>query len=288
MLSISVVIPVYNTAKYIEACIQSLLNQTMSSDGYEIIMVDNNSTDGSADIIKRSPTIRLLQEPRQGAYVSRNTGIKNSRSDILAFTDSDSTVGPDWLCQIHETLASDDTDIAMGFVGVPETSPALSKLNAYRHARNTYIFGSNITDLYFGFGGNMAVKKSAFDKIGLFDESECGSDSLLNQKYVRHFSPRGIVYNARMRTVHLEAGSLGVILRKQMNYGRTGREHRKSDGRRWLNKSESQDVFRRTVEAQNYTWFEARMLALILALIRVFSRMGAVEGSITGRGLDRE
>ena len=287
MPSISIVIPVYNTAKYLEACIESLHNQTMSSDDYEIIMVENNSTDGSADIIKKYATIRLLEEPRQGAYVARNTGIKASRSEILAFTDSDSTVDPNWLTEIRESLASIDTDIVMGFVRVPETSPSLSKLNAYRHVRNSFIFGSAKADLYFGFGGNMAVKKRVFDEIGFFDESERGSDSLLNQQYAKHFSPRGIVYNARMGTVHLEADNLAVILKKQMSYGHTGREHRRSEGRRWLSNSESRDVFRQTVESQGYNWFEARLLAVILVLIRVFSRLGSIRSRMLGPSQDK-
>ena len=87
---ISVIIPTFNSEKYIQQCISSVLNQTYEN--YEIIVVDNNSTDSTVSIIKsfNSDKIKIIYVFNNGNIsISRNLGIKNSIGSWIAFLDSD-------------------------------------------------------------------------------------------------------------------------------------------------------------------------------------------------------
>lgn len=100
MEDISVVIPLYNKALYIERAIQSVLGQTLSP--REIIVIDDGSTDGGGDIVKTisDPRINLVTQENQGVSMARNRGIELAHGDLIAFLDADDFWDPDYLKEI--------------------------------------------------------------------------------------------------------------------------------------------------------------------------------------------
>lgn len=98
---VSVIIPCYNDQDGIRATLTSLSCQNYPKEKWEIIVVDNNSTDNTVETVRQFqiyfPSLRLEREFRQSSYAARNRGIDKARGDILAFLDSDMTVGPDWI-----------------------------------------------------------------------------------------------------------------------------------------------------------------------------------------------
>src|SRR3990170_2881853 len=94
---VSIIVPVFNGENAIEECIQSLLDQDYPRDKYEIIIVDNNSKDGTGEIIKRYPVLYLLEDEIQSSYAARNKGIGYAQGEIFAFTDSDCVASKNWL-----------------------------------------------------------------------------------------------------------------------------------------------------------------------------------------------
>lgn len=86
---ISIVIPTYNVEKYIAECLESILNQTFQN--YEIIIVDDGSTDNTLEVIKKyaSDKIKVFPQNHKGAGEARNTGIRNAIGDYITFVDSD-------------------------------------------------------------------------------------------------------------------------------------------------------------------------------------------------------
>ena len=96
---ISVVVPVYNSAPYLETCLRSLLAQTWQD--WEAILVDDGSTDGSARLCdtwaKKEPRLRVIHQENAGVSAARNAGIAAARGDYLAFVDADDWVEPDYL-----------------------------------------------------------------------------------------------------------------------------------------------------------------------------------------------
>jgi glycosyltransferase involved in cell wall biosynthesis len=92
---ISIIIPAYNRAKLIKKTIDSLINQSLLKDNYEIIVADNNSSDNIKEVVEKiirdnvELKIRYVLEPRQGVHFARNTGAKAAENEILYFTDDD-------------------------------------------------------------------------------------------------------------------------------------------------------------------------------------------------------
>ena len=90
---LSIIVPVFNTEKYLDRCILSLLHQGLEEWNYEIILVNDGSTDGSLSICKRYSSehtnIRMISQPNQGLSAARNTGIHNARGKYICFVDSD-------------------------------------------------------------------------------------------------------------------------------------------------------------------------------------------------------
>lgn len=101
MIRISVVVVCYNEKKNIKACLDSLLDQTVSGDNYEVLVIDNDSTDGTKELVaeyeRQHPNFRLIVNTIRGIAGSRNMGIKQARFDYVAYTDADCVVQRDWL-----------------------------------------------------------------------------------------------------------------------------------------------------------------------------------------------
>lgn len=94
---ISVIVPVWNDEARIGPCIEALQRQSLRTDHFEIIVVDNGSTDSTPAVVSRYAGIVLLHEPQPGSYAARNTGLKHARGEYVAFTDSDCLPEIDWL-----------------------------------------------------------------------------------------------------------------------------------------------------------------------------------------------
>ncbi len=111
---ISIIIPVYNTAPYLERCISSIRNQSYQN--LEIICIDNNSTDNSLEVLKRfaaeDPRVIVLEQLRKGVSAARNRGIQNARGSYITFVDSDDAIDQNMYRTLVELLEEDQTDIS--------------------------------------------------------------------------------------------------------------------------------------------------------------------------------
>lgn len=99
---VTVIVPTYNRKGLLRECLASLLSQTYAEDCYEIIIVDDGSTDGTKGLVDRvahgsSPELRYFRQSNRGPGAARNLGIKNARGEIIAFTDDDCIASPTWL-----------------------------------------------------------------------------------------------------------------------------------------------------------------------------------------------
>lgn len=109
---ISVIIPAFNEETFIPLCLDSLKRQSFSGT-FEIIVVDNASTDRTADVA-RNAGVRVVSEPHQGITWARQKGLEAARGGIIAFVDADSRVGPRWLERIWNDLTADPDAVAVG------------------------------------------------------------------------------------------------------------------------------------------------------------------------------
>ena len=105
---VSVVLSTYNRADRLPSALDALLSQSAGA-AYEVIVVDNNSTDATRTVIEQAAArsdgrLRYVFEPRQGLSHGRNAGIAAARSPIIAFSDDDVRVAPDWIAQLKRTF----------------------------------------------------------------------------------------------------------------------------------------------------------------------------------------
>ena len=179
---VSVVICTYNRAESFRTTLESLARMEVPADvSWELIVVDNNSTDDTSAVVKElgqtsGINIRYVLERKQGKSYALNSGIKESRADIIAFTDDDVKVSPGWLAEIVRTFRDFD---CMGVGG--RCTPAWDGLPkpAWLLTEGPFrLSGGPLLDFNLGedthptqvppWGLNMAFRKSAFEKYGLF------------------------------------------------------------------------------------------------------------------------
>jgi glycosyltransferase involved in cell wall biosynthesis len=167
MIKISVIIPAFNEEKFLGNCLLSLKEQDFKD--FEIIVVDNNSTDKTVEIAKKFGVI-LVSEKNQGVAFARNKGAKIAKGKILVFTDADTILPKNWLSRIKEEFEKDKELIAFGGSCQFYSGPISARL-ASKFLLKPFLF----LDKFFsgGFnlmGCNMAMKREAFLKVGGFNE----------------------------------------------------------------------------------------------------------------------
>ena len=112
-VKVSIVVPIYNVERYLERCLDSIATQSYPD--LEVIMVDDGSTDGSAEIARRYEQkyahFRLIQQENRGLGGARNTGVAAATGDYIAMPDSDDWVHPDYVARLVETAIKYDADV---------------------------------------------------------------------------------------------------------------------------------------------------------------------------------
>lgn len=198
---ISVVVSVYNGEPFIGECIASLLAMDSPPGAVEIIVVDNNSTDRTRDIIAAYPVI-MHHEKVQGASAARHAGVMISRGRIIACTDADCVVDTGWASAIEKTFDDPAIDAAIGFAdGIDENIHARFAQKRweeswFRRTENGLILRHNGIDTR-----NCAIRKNILLRCGSFDPSAvfCADLHLslrLNAKKCRIvFAPTMIVWH---------------------------------------------------------------------------------------------
>ncbi len=122
MCKLSIIVPFYNSARFLKRCIESLEDQDIEKSCYEIIMVDDGSTDEGASIVKHYqgvyPNIKLYSQPNSGQGAGRNLGLAHSRGEYISFVDSDDYVLPNKLSNILSLCDHLEQDILYCFANV--------------------------------------------------------------------------------------------------------------------------------------------------------------------------
>lgn len=162
---VSVIVPVYNDSKRIKLCLECLTRQSYGKESYEIIIVDNNSSDDTMDMVKKYPVKLLSEKKFQSSYAARNKGLKESQGEIIAFTDSDCQPEKKWLENGVRAMLSEKVDLVAGkvsFLFSNENDPfeicdSIEHMQQENYVKN----GSGAT-------ANLFVKKKVFDGIGFF------------------------------------------------------------------------------------------------------------------------
>lgn len=160
-LSLSLVIPVYNEENHLKACLDAVASQTVMPD--EVIVVDNNSSDGSKDIALSYPFVKLIHESHPGVLFARNKGFSAAKSDIIGRIDADTILTPSWCRHVKASFTDSKISAVTGptyWYDMP-FSPYNYHLDHLLRSSLFYL----PKDFPWLFGTNMAIRTSAWKAV---------------------------------------------------------------------------------------------------------------------------
>lgn len=202
-MKISIIIPVFNSEKYLENCLSSILAQDFKD--WECILVDDGSTDLSykicVDWSEQDGRYVVIHQPNYGVSAARNRGIRSASGSYITFVDSDDVVSPRYLSALSEAILSDDADLAVcgmtiECAGKPievKRTPDVKwfPLNSY-HIAPFWVLEKN--HLLFGPVGKLYKKHLFPNHHAPFDEKiDYGEDLLFNLEYLQRTQSVAIV-----------------------------------------------------------------------------------------------
>ena len=194
-LTVSIIIPVYNEERTIGACLEAIQRQTTAP--LEVVVVDNNSTDETLNIVRKFKHVTVVHEKQQGALYARTTGFNEAKGQIIGRIDADTRLEPNWVAELQTIMQDESVAAVTGsshWYDMP-LSPWNHKIehffknNLFQHEKN----------FPFLFGTNMAIRASSWRAV---------RKSLCDQKYIFedadlaiHLAQSGkkILYDARLR-----------------------------------------------------------------------------------------
>lgn len=216
---ISVIIPAYNCEKTIGKCLDSLSSQDYPS--FEIIVIDDGSTDNTARICRSYTHVKLIQTLNGGPSRARNIGVQKAKGEILAFTDGDCILHHQWL---RELVKGFTTNTVAG-VGGNQISP-VDETNFGKYVQETFVIlgfatsymrsHTTMSEIRHNPSCNSSYRRDCFEEVGGFDESlwpgeDVDLDHRLHQLgYTLIRNPQAIVSHYRPQSF----SELGAMMRR--------------------------------------------------------------------------
>jgi glycosyltransferase involved in cell wall biosynthesis len=172
-LTITVVVCAYNERRLLPGCLHAILSQTRPPD--EVLVVDNASTDGTGAIARRVPGVLVIDQPRKGLVVARETARRAAIGDLLAFVDADCRPPITWLERVEARFDVADAPVAVSgpyrFYDWDFAGRTLLRLYDVLVAPPTHALVHHLCGLgAVLYGGNFAVRRAALAAIGGFDQ----------------------------------------------------------------------------------------------------------------------
>ncbi|WP_254769059.1 glycosyltransferase [Salinilacihabitans rarus] len=217
--TVSIIVPVYNDPGGVAVTIDSSLSQSLDRE-YRIVVVDNGSTDRTPDVVRSSDDDRLSlahETDVQSSYAARNTGIRATDADVLAFVDADVTVPEDWLDRALDEFETADADY-MG-CNVELTLPENPALAARYDAHTGFPVEQYLRRQRFAPTCCLFVRREVFEDVGLFDHRlTSGGDKEFGNRvheagYEMHFAEDVTMY-------HPTRNSIRDLVTKDLRVGR--------------------------------------------------------------------
>lgn len=223
--SVSVVICTRDRTQQLSKCLTSLQNLIQTPE--EIIVVDNApSSDATRQLVRQMPGVKYILEPQPGLDVARNAGIAHSSSEIVAFTDDDVKIHPQWLSRLRQNFQEPTVMAVTGLI-LPaeletESQLIFEKYWSFNRGYQQIDFERNYFERLkpfgvpvwnIGAGANMAFRREAFKLVGYFDErldvgaAGCSGDSeiwyrILAEGGTCRYDPTAVVHHYHRRNLN--------------------------------------------------------------------------------------
>lgn len=162
-LTLSIVIPVYNEQHHLKACLDAIKLQ--SDKPFEVLVVDNNSTDQTVDIARSYAFVKLLHAKKQGVVHARNTGFDTAKGEIIGRIDADTIVPTNWVATVTKAFSNQRIAALTGPVAYYDMPlPAVNRRidHFFRSVMNT-----RMDEFPFLYGSNMAIRRDVWREVGM-------------------------------------------------------------------------------------------------------------------------
>lgn len=213
-MKLSVVIPAYNAAATLAACLEGCQRQTLPAT--EIIIVDDGSNDDTAAVVQRMEGVTYIHQPNAGPAAARNRGAEAATGDLIVFTDADCIPASDWLEKLVAALRDDAVAVG-GSYDIANPDALLARIIhaeiRLRHARL-----SDEVDFLGSF--NVAYRRDAYLAVGGFDTTFRAASGEDNDLAYRLQDAAGILlFTPQACVAHLHPTRLWPYLRTQHGHG---------------------------------------------------------------------
>ncbi len=215
-MKVSFVVPVYNARDTIVGTLNSIYGQ--GAEDFEVVVVDDGSTDGSADAIKETGfPVRLFSKPNGGEASALNEGIRHCSGEFVAIVEADVELLPGWLAVLLEEFEDPEVMGAGGYLVTPREDPWIARLAGYEvemKFEGKQRYPPHITS------AAAIYRKEAFETFGPFDERlrNASLDSDFNSRIVR--GGYKLAYNPKAKARHHYKPSFIAYLKRNYVYAR--------------------------------------------------------------------
>jgi GT2 family glycosyltransferase len=229
---VSIVIPTRNRSRYLEVALASLARQQFGGT-HEVVVVDDGSGD-STDVVARTSGVRCLRHERaRGLNAARNTGVRATAAPLVAFLDDDVHVSQGWLVALVEgARRHPDADAFGGPIRARLEGRAPSSCGREAPPITTLDLGSQDTEAKMVWGANLAIRRSALERLGPFDETVAGHGDEEDWLLALRAAGGRIFYLADAAVDHRRVGDDAHLLALTRAAYRRGRAARITDQRR--------------------------------------------------------
>lgn len=204
----SVIVPVWNGAATLGLCLSALAEQTVGADRFEVIVVDDGSSDDSATVAAEWGA-QVLYQDRAGAGAARNHGVRQAKSDLLLFTDADCEPQSDWMAKMLAPLTDPDVTGVKGIYRTRQRSWVARFAQAEyeeKYDRLAKTAQIDFVDTYAAaYRRDSFVKAGGFDPVFILDEDQELSFRLAKAGHRLVFAPDAVVYHLHPATVQAYA-----------------------------------------------------------------------------------
>jgi cellulose synthase/poly-beta-1,6-N-acetylglucosamine synthase-like glycosyltransferase len=226
---VTVVVPVRNGERTIGDNLASVIRSDYPRDRYEVLVVDNASTDRTAAIVRRYP-VRYVREARRGPSAARNRGIEESRGEVVAFIDADCIATTRWLRELVSGFSEHDVLAVAGEILAYPPATRAERYDAMRKERwQAYALAR---DRPFPVTANVAFRSETFDRIGRFDQRlRAGED----QDFGWRFFDAGLklVYHDRALVFHRHRSTSWDLFTQNVTWGYGAAQLHRKHGLPW-------------------------------------------------------
>lgn len=258
---VSIIIPAYNDWNRLSKCLAALSNQTYSKDLFEVIVVDNNSSDPVPINFILPDNCKILAEESPGSYAARNAALQIAKGDVIGFTDSDCIPDENWIKNAVAHFSNNKTCSRIaGKISIffASTNPTLAELydKLFSFNQKNYVDNSGT-----GVTANLFTYKYVFDKIGYFNAKlMSGGDFLWGT--VAHKNGFKIDYVENVIVNHPARKNLQELIKKEQRVGGSQAHFLKKNDNQFSNVLQLVKVLLPSLSSLKYIFIKGKNISI--------------------------